>query len=554
MPNFISDTIQAETSLSNGGIEAALRSQQVVYVKKNPGPGEFSSVIAALATITDASSSKRYVIQISPGEYIENNPIVTKPFVQFIGRGAPRATRILAANVNSDLFTVFENTAFSQLHLSGSTGTNACLFKYMGSVTPLSNLLNITSCYFGSCYQVIYVSSVNTDTVVYISNCLLGFGETFQKGFFSTTTGTGISVIHISNLVSDYMQASPIYVVYSTNNCVIEVYSCDFDTGPITGGICFQADNGGNLEILSCIVKGFGKAIYSINTGVSPEIKALGNDFEGNTIDMQIDHVSTLGFFNGAAQFSKIVNSSPNTFSISYMDPSVGDFNISRTAHMRGYATDITSVTSASQTKQLLHTDAHAVVVTGSTNGQIIILPNATTLRKGHQFWVINSATVPITVSEFGGTNAIVLFTSNSVRYILEDNITSSGVWYRAISSSSPFQGTSPLVVGYGGNAVATRYLEFVSGNSSDNSPFIIISPASIVGLSLGGIGTTTCILSIFKNGNFITPIATLTVSASNNVYNNNLNAPLALGDLITAAITSGSINKPFAVIYMLGS
>lgn len=49
--------------------------------------GQFTSVAAALASITDASASNRYVIRIAPGVYTESSPLALKDYVDLHGAG-----------------------------------------------------------------------------------------------------------------------------------------------------------------------------------------------------------------------------------------------------------------------------------------------------------------------------------------------------------------------------------------------------------------------------------------------------------------------------------
>ena len=66
----------------------------VVTVAKSGG--DFTSVVSALNSITDSSSSNRYLVRVMPGEYTESNLVTVKSYVHVRGSG-PNATVITSS-------------------------------------------------------------------------------------------------------------------------------------------------------------------------------------------------------------------------------------------------------------------------------------------------------------------------------------------------------------------------------------------------------------------------------------------------------------------------
>lgn len=64
--------------------------QQANTVTVSPGGATFSTIGAALASITDARLQKQYVVQIGPGTY--NEVVVCKPYVFLQGAGSDQTT------------------------------------------------------------------------------------------------------------------------------------------------------------------------------------------------------------------------------------------------------------------------------------------------------------------------------------------------------------------------------------------------------------------------------------------------------------------------------
>lgn len=226
----------------------------------------------------------------------------------------------------------------------------------------------------------------------------------------------------------------------------------------------------------------------------------------------------------------------------------------------QNFSLDVTPITAQNATVTLLNTDCHTIYVTGTTAGLIIKLPNATNLTVGHEYWILNSSTVAFTVQWFDGTNPQIINPGSSARYKLLSIATTGGTWFNTYTSSSYLGLTYAVTTGYGGSANAGRFLEFISGNSSDVSPFIVIRNSSIVALSMGGtanVAGAPCVLGIYKNGVFTNgnEIAMVTVPiGSSSAYTTALAVPVNQGDTLTAKIASGSINKPFVTIFIAGS
>ena len=75
---------------------------QVVWVAGSGG--DFTSLSAALGSITDASVSKPYVVRIAPGEYVETSTVALKSYVDVegSGEGVTTITCACGSDVNNE--------------------------------------------------------------------------------------------------------------------------------------------------------------------------------------------------------------------------------------------------------------------------------------------------------------------------------------------------------------------------------------------------------------------------------------------------------------------
>jgi len=98
---------------------------------------------------------------------------------------------------------------------------------------------------------------------------------------------------------------------------------------------------------------------------------------------------------------------------------------------------DLTSTTTASGTQTLTASSTHQQVYTGSTAGQLIKAPDATTLSVGHQYRLWNSATVSVAFQNNTPTTQFSLAATNRAVVTLTDNSTAAGVWIWTIESNA---------------------------------------------------------------------------------------------------------------------
>lgn len=100
----------------------------------------------------------------------------------------------------------------------------------------------------------------------------------------------------------------------------------------------------------------------------------------------------------------------------------------------------------------------------------------------------------------------------------------------------------------YESNANSGRWLEFTRGNSSDDSPYIVVGPTTLEELTLITANTSdTCTVTLFKNG-----VSATTISLAAEKTKVTFPAlSLANLDQISLQVTSGSITKPQVQLFL---
>jgi hypothetical protein len=168
---------------------------QIVWVAK--AGGNYTTVQAALAAITDASASKPYVIRVAPGIYLEPSGLVMKNFVDIVGSGT-NATTIQSGNVGvsatvrlTGAVTV-ELRDVSILNAGGSSGFSSRAILVDGAA--ILSLLNVSASASGTASSAYGVDTTGAGGTVTIRGSNITAGATSGTGAGINVGGSGAVV------------------------------------------------------------------------------------------------------------------------------------------------------------------------------------------------------------------------------------------------------------------------------------------------------------------------------------------------------------------------
>jgi hypothetical protein len=171
---------------------------------------------------------------------------------------------------------------------------------------------------------------------------------------------------------------------------------------------------------------------------------------------------------------------------------------------------DRTITTTANTTTTLTSTSTSQHILTGTTAGQIMKLPDATTLRNGWVYLFWNTSTVLVTVKLNDATTTLATVTAGEQMVVtLQDNSTTNGTWIVARFSGAGGSAAMPMHWGEKG-AVGNLYL-FEATASTVSSD--LVSPpfarnCKIVGYAVNSTAlgsTTTLSFRIREGANLVT-------------------------------------------------
>lgn len=194
----------------------------------------------------------------------------------------------------------------------------------------------------------------------------------------------------------------------------------------------------------------------------------------------------------------------------------------------------------------------HTIVVNGvGFAGLEACTQDATTFEVGSKYHIYNNSTATITVKNCTGVELFQLYSGSSTFLTLIDNSTASGSWVFNVSTSGNFTGASPVTCSYSGGATNNRYLEFFPSNSSDSSPFVVVTDSLLIGLSISANSTATCQVGVFIRPDLTNPIGVVELNGTTTGYITNLSYPVPVGSEISVRLISGSANKPGVALYL---
>lgn len=171
--------------------------------------GDFTSVAAALNSITDAAVDNPYVVQVMPGEYMESNLVVVKEYVHLQGAG-PNATIIVSSRTGSSpnnaaaTVDLLDNGRISDLTvINEGTGTYG-IALYSAETSRDAEVDNVVARAIGVGGTGHYAAYWN-DAEAIIRNSTLfaggavGFGTAVNAAFGSVNIGGGFPQALIEN-------------------------------------------------------------------------------------------------------------------------------------------------------------------------------------------------------------------------------------------------------------------------------------------------------------------------------------------------------------------
>jgi hypothetical protein len=261
--------------------EVGSKLSNVIYVSKTDtgtydGSDEnpYISIKTAMDSITGNTSSNPFVVYVSPGVYLENNPIAMKEYVSIISVGGAYDTFVMALNINSNIFTGINAGTIRGFTLIGALNASGLYIDTVGIVAVLD--LVVTNCKYG-------LRSNGDSSQIQGTNivCTSNNGSSVDS-FLKLEKGImNINVLYVlnSSTVTNFIDVQG-STSYATLNLV---YVSSIN---VTNGV--YVNNGGELVVLSGYIKNANSAFVIGPDGTGSILEAR-NTFVKDSVVYDVD-------------------------------------------------------------------------------------------------------------------------------------------------------------------------------------------------------------------------------------------------------------------------
>jgi hypothetical protein len=299
-------------TLAAGNDPRLIVPQRVVVKNSGAGSGEFTSIRAAILSITDASAIKPYLITVFPGVYAES-PMTLPAWVWLSGAGSG-AVIVVPTTVVSPLLTISANSSVESITFSGA-GAGICILA-TSAVSCIIHRLVITNFAF----PVKFISpSAPTSAIMY--NCMIAAPFTTAI----TVDGTFLAGVYACNVI---LQAN---IIAGNGSSTSGIYlagpyaDLSVSGGRITGltaGNAVVIEDTAVLIMQGVDVRLCNLGIVCNNVGGGPELKISAItmvDITTNTL--VVSHPATAGIITGILGRSSVIIDPAANIAMNITDP-----------------------------------------------------------------------------------------------------------------------------------------------------------------------------------------------------------------------------------------
>ena len=311
--------IMATLGLSN--VFYDVHAQNTVTVRKNPGPDEFSSIAAAINSITIASPMNLFNVNIDPGVYFEAG-IVLKPYVTLIGKFSVSCV-IICVSPLAPLITAVGNSSLKNLTLVALPPSippfippPPYMIEFLGDAQGGSLYMDTVT--FITPGDVMHIGSTLGPASLLIRDTVIPPSATITNGFLIED---GPSAQYSINFYIDNVVWAPdsltsfgtLFNIKSYKTGGIEPNIVGGLTNGVLGrssaqiGTCVRLEGAVSILLDSNVIRGFTNGILVPDTVEVPNLICSNTTFATNTTNINILSENLDGYLIGFTEYIKTV-------------------------------------------------------------------------------------------------------------------------------------------------------------------------------------------------------------------------------------------------------
>jgi hypothetical protein len=363
--------------------------------------GDFTSIKAAVDSISGSSNSNRYLISVGPGEFIEGEiDLTNKPYISIVGSSI-QTTLIKPLTNTQHIIKIGVNNEISFLSLSGAASNYAGIYAY-----DIGDFGQAHKVSFYDCDTNVWVESNTQDTRFYGE--YLDFNGNYTYGTKVIGNNSYLALANMENYYNFPTGGNIVYSNYVTGSgATLSVFVSDSVGNGVSGSTAFFVQNGAELNASTITIDGFTYGIRNPNIGNPVRFDVDNASLVNCEWDLYVERNGTFGTFGGSSSHEKIFTVSSDVY-WSFLDINDGELNITRKS----------SVTFADGT----HTDFTTLIFEGSTMGLMegghISIVSGLTINVASGFGYLNKTLSPDVYVRLDWLSANTILTSGSSLYV----------------------------------------------------------------------------------------------------------------------------------------
>jgi hypothetical protein len=280
------------TTDSNGIATWAVNSSSgavadVVSVSINPGVGQFGSVSAAIATITDSSLTKPYVVTVGPGVYNEEN--ITIPEYTCVWAHDQAVATIKAVSGTNPVFILADNSCVINITIDGNGNVGAGI----DAATLDPTHVQILGCRLRDTTIGMTFGPSSNESYMDVKN--LTVLNPSVSAWVIDGTGAETTHVHVADLECRGGGAGPSTAIRALgSNSELTIQTARIEgTGSDTA---ISVENSGVLFLQGAALTSWATGVITLADGGTPSVRIESTNFSSVTTELDFVNTSTTGF------------------------------------------------------------------------------------------------------------------------------------------------------------------------------------------------------------------------------------------------------------------
>ena len=292
---------------------------EMIIVCKSPGVGQFTSIAAACASITDSSATKPYIVHVYAGLYTE--PVINVPTYVSVTGVDEYSCMVQPLTSTQDLFVMSAYSMLAFLRLQ-NVGTGYAAVD----ATDVENFVLCHKVGALDCDTTFRVRAITAESYLYCEYCdgsggSIVFDVESQNGFLAYLNGENVYAY-----ASESTGINPsIGIRVKGTNADGNFQTYGLEGGDDTGN-AIEVSNGASFNIKAGRIFGWYTGVLVPNIGTGPTVQLNTTLFNNATYDIRILHPNTVGIVAASrVNATKLDTSAASGVTLSLNDNVTGD-------------------------------------------------------------------------------------------------------------------------------------------------------------------------------------------------------------------------------------